>query len=93
MSGHFLIVEAHFYGEIADAQLAGAKSALSAARARWEATHQCTILCPICQLLAALQPDLIEASMGASQCHPLLANLLRRSLHLKILCLRRSRPQ
>ena len=36
MSGHFLIVEARFYGEIADAQLAGAKSALSAAGASFE---------------------------------------------------------
>ena len=33
MSGHFLIVEARFYVEIADAQLAGAKAALSAAGA------------------------------------------------------------
>ena len=31
MSGHFLIVEARFYADIADAQLAGAKSALNAA--------------------------------------------------------------
>lgn len=36
MSGHFLIVEARFYGEIADAQLAGVKSALSAAGASFE---------------------------------------------------------
>ena len=36
MSGHFLIVEARFYGEIADAQLAGAKSALSAAGVSFE---------------------------------------------------------
>ena len=36
MSGHFLIVEARFYGDIADAQLAGAKSALSAAGASFE---------------------------------------------------------
>ena len=36
MSGHFLIVEARFYADIADAQLAGAKSALSAAGASYE---------------------------------------------------------
>ena len=36
MSEHFLIVEARFYGEIADAQLAGAKSVLSAAGASFE---------------------------------------------------------
>ena len=36
MSGHFLIVEAQFYADIADAQLAGAKSALSAAGASFE---------------------------------------------------------
>ena len=36
MSGHFLIVEARFYVAIADAQLAGAKSALSAAGASFE---------------------------------------------------------
>ena len=36
MSGHFLIVEARFYPDIADAQLAGAKSALSAAGASYE---------------------------------------------------------
>ena len=36
MSGHFLIVEARFYADIADAQLAGAKSALSAAGASFE---------------------------------------------------------
>ena len=36
MSGHFLIVEARFYAEIADAQLAGAKFALSAAGASFE---------------------------------------------------------
>ena len=36
MSGYFLIVEARFYAEIADAQLAGAKSALSAAGANFE---------------------------------------------------------
>ena len=36
MSGHFLIVEARFYGEIADAQLAGAKSALRTAGASFE---------------------------------------------------------
>ena len=33
MSGHFLIVEARFYSDIADAQLAGAKAALSASDA------------------------------------------------------------
>ena len=31
MAGHFLIVEARFYGEIADAQAAGAVAALEAA--------------------------------------------------------------
>ena len=36
MSGHFLIVEARFYGDIADAQLAGAKSALRAAGVSFE---------------------------------------------------------
>ena len=36
MSGHFLIVEARFYADIADAQLLGAKSALSAAGASFE---------------------------------------------------------
>ena len=36
MSGHFLIVEARFYPDIADAQLAGAKSALSSAGASYE---------------------------------------------------------
>ena len=36
MSGHFLIVEARFYTDIADTQLAGAKSALSAAGASFE---------------------------------------------------------
>ena len=36
MSGHFLIVEARFYADVADAQLAGAKSALSAAGASFE---------------------------------------------------------
>ena len=36
MSGHFLIVGASFYGEIADAQLEGAKSALSASGATFE---------------------------------------------------------
>ena len=36
MSGHFLIVDAQFYADIADAQLAGAKSALSAAGASFE---------------------------------------------------------
>ena len=36
MSGHFLIVEARFYADIADAQLAGAKSALSDAGASFE---------------------------------------------------------
>ena len=36
MSGHFLIVEARFYADIADAQLAGAKSALRAAGASFE---------------------------------------------------------
>ena len=36
MSGHFLIVAARFYADIADAQLAGAKSALSAAGASFE---------------------------------------------------------
>ena len=36
MSGHFLIVEARFYANIADAQLAGAKSALRAAGANFE---------------------------------------------------------
>ena len=36
MSGHFLIVEARFYADIADAQLAGAKSALSEVGASFE---------------------------------------------------------
>ena len=36
MSGHFLIVEARYYADIADAQLAGAKSALSADGASFE---------------------------------------------------------
>ena len=36
MSGHFLIVQSHFYPDIADAQLAGAKSALNAAGASHE---------------------------------------------------------
>ena len=36
MSGHFLIVEARFYADIADAQVAGAKSALDAAGASFE---------------------------------------------------------
>jgi 6,7-dimethyl-8-ribityllumazine synthase len=36
MSGRFLIVEARFYADIADAQLAGAKSALRAAGASFE---------------------------------------------------------
>ena len=36
MSGHFLIVEARFYDEIADAQLAGAKSALRNSGASFE---------------------------------------------------------
>ena len=36
MSGHFLIVEARFYADIAEAQLAGAKSVLSAAGASYE---------------------------------------------------------
>ena len=36
MSGHFLIVEARFYADIADTQLAGAKSALSAAGVSFE---------------------------------------------------------
>ena len=37
MSGHFLIIQSRFYPDIADAQLAGAKSALSAAGA----SHEC----------------------------------------------------
>ena len=36
MSGHFLIVEARFYADIADLQLVGAKSALRAARSSFE---------------------------------------------------------
>ena len=36
MSGHFLIVEARFYADIADAQLAGAKSALNDAGASFD---------------------------------------------------------
>ena len=36
MSGHFLIVEARFYVDIAEAQLAGAKAALSASGASFE---------------------------------------------------------
>ena len=36
MCGHFLIVEARFYANIADAQLAGAKTALNAAGATFE---------------------------------------------------------
>ena len=36
MSGHFLIVEARFYAEIADLQLVGAKSALRAAGGSFE---------------------------------------------------------
>ena len=36
MSGHFLIVEARFYSDIADAQLAGAKAALSIAEVSFE---------------------------------------------------------
>ena len=36
MSGHFLIVEARFYADIADAQLAWAKSALSEVGASFE---------------------------------------------------------
>ena len=36
MAGHFLIVEARFYGEIADAQASGAIAALEAAGASYE---------------------------------------------------------
>lgn len=36
MGGHFLIVEARFYGDIADKQLAGAKAAVVAAGASFE---------------------------------------------------------
>ena len=36
MSGHFLIVEARFYADITEAQLAGAKAALSASGASFE---------------------------------------------------------
>ena len=36
MSGHFLIVQSRFYPDIADAQLAGAESALSAAGVSYE---------------------------------------------------------
>ena len=36
MSGHFLIVEAPFYADIAEAQLAGAKAALDASGASFE---------------------------------------------------------
>ena len=36
MSGHFLIVEARFYADIAEAQLAGAKAALRASGASFE---------------------------------------------------------
>ncbi len=36
MSGHFLIVEARFYADIADLQLVGAKSALRAAGSSFE---------------------------------------------------------
>ena len=36
MSGHFLIVEARFYGELADAQAAGAIATLQAAGATFE---------------------------------------------------------
>ena len=36
MSGHFLIVEARFYNDIADAQLAGARAALSKAEVSFE---------------------------------------------------------
>ena len=36
MGGHFLIVEARFYGEIADKQLVGAKAAILAAGASFE---------------------------------------------------------
>ena len=36
MSGHFLIVEARFYDEIADAQVAGAERVLKKAGASWE---------------------------------------------------------
>ena len=36
MSGHFLIVQSRFYSEIAEAQLAGARSALSAVGASHE---------------------------------------------------------
>ncbi len=36
MSGHFLIIEARYYASIADAQLAGAKAALSLAGASFE---------------------------------------------------------
>ena len=35
MAGHFLIVEARFYGEIADAQASGAVAALEAAGASY----------------------------------------------------------
>ena len=36
MSGHFLIVEARFYEDLADAQVEGAEQALKKAGARWE---------------------------------------------------------
>ena len=36
MSGHFLIVEARFYEDLADAQVEGAEQALKKAGASWE---------------------------------------------------------
>ena len=59
MSGHFLIVEARFYADIADLQLVGAKSALRAAGVSFE--H---VLVP-----GALEIPVAIAMAAASQKH------------------------
>ena len=59
MSGHFLIVEARFYADIADLQLVGAKSALRAAGVSFE--H---VLVP-----GALEIPVAIAMAAASQQH------------------------
>ena len=59
MSGHFLIVEARFYADIADLQLVGAKSALRAAGGSFE--H---VLVP-----GALEIPVAIAMAAASQKH------------------------
>ena len=59
MSGHFLIVEARFYADIANAQLAGAQSALSAAGASFESVS----------VPGALEIPVAIAMAAASQQH------------------------